>query len=390
VLDPATGALSYCTAGHPPPLVLPVGTEAVFLPPTGAGPLGVGGSFPAEAVSTATVDPGAMLLLYTDGVLERPGRSMARSTVELAQTAADIAADRALRDERLRPVERLSVQTLELLTRATGHSDDITLLAAHRTETPVSLAMRLPAVETRLRDVRRLLADWMAGFAVSAADSVVVQHVVSELAVNAMTHAYVGSAAPDNSIDISGRLLPSGELRVEVRDHGRWREPEPSPDRGLGLTLAARLADRLQLTREPTGTIAVVEHRLSQPARLLTVDDLAAGRARPVPQPADPFLVIDQPAAPGPRVRVDGPVDSETAERFADAVQTAGAGGLGDLTVDLTGVTLLTSAGVGVLYRIRAQADTHGGRLRLYAPPGSTADMIMSLVGLDHLTTDPG
>lgn len=40
-----------------------------------------------------------MVLLYTDGILERPGRTPMQGTVELAQAAADIAANRALRDD---------------------------------------------------------------------------------------------------------------------------------------------------------------------------------------------------------------------------------------------------------------------------------------------------
>ena len=40
-LDTRTGAFEYCTAGHPPPLLITGGTSR-FLEPTGAGPLGSG------------------------------------------------------------------------------------------------------------------------------------------------------------------------------------------------------------------------------------------------------------------------------------------------------------------------------------------------------------
>jgi serine phosphatase RsbU (regulator of sigma subunit) len=92
VLDPADGSLCYCTAGHPPPLLVPAQGEARYLPATGAGPLGTGSAFPVE---TNTLDAN-VLLLYSDGILERPGREVTASTVELAQVAADTTAGRAL------------------------------------------------------------------------------------------------------------------------------------------------------------------------------------------------------------------------------------------------------------------------------------------------------
>src|SRR5262249_53910567 len=131
LLDPLTGALSYCTAGHPPPLVLPVDGDARYLPASGGGPLGVGSAFPTSGARLAA---GEMLLLCTDGILERPGRELSASTVELARVAANVAADRVFRGDSSSPVDRLATQTLELLTRETGHTDDITLLAAQRTD----------------------------------------------------------------------------------------------------------------------------------------------------------------------------------------------------------------------------------------------------------------
>lgn len=69
---PASRTLSYCNAGHNPPLVLragPGGPEsAVWLRPTSAA-IGLveGGVFLGEEVS---LDPGDILVVYTDGVVE--------------------------------------------------------------------------------------------------------------------------------------------------------------------------------------------------------------------------------------------------------------------------------------------------------------------------------
>jgi serine phosphatase RsbU (regulator of sigma subunit)/HAMP domain-containing protein len=70
VLDPSTGELTYANAGHNPPLVLHAGdAEAIDeLVRTGV-PLGIldGATWQQEAVDLA---PGAVLMLYTDGITE--------------------------------------------------------------------------------------------------------------------------------------------------------------------------------------------------------------------------------------------------------------------------------------------------------------------------------
>ncbi|WP_306215847.1 PP2C family protein-serine/threonine phosphatase [Actinoplanes sp. RD1] len=127
VLDPADGALAWCSAGHPPPLVVNA-QAARYLPLSGAGPLGTGAAY---RLQTERLEDGEMVLLYSDGIIERPGREPAAATVELSQVAIDSVAGRGF-DPSLHAVERASTQTLELLVRQSGHTDDITLLAAQR------------------------------------------------------------------------------------------------------------------------------------------------------------------------------------------------------------------------------------------------------------------
>ena len=98
-----------------------------YLPGSGGVPLGTGGSFP---VRTARLEIGDVLLLYSDGILERPGArdGTLTSSAELAQVAADAAAGRALHDPSATAAERVCAQTVERLVRSGGHADDITLL----------------------------------------------------------------------------------------------------------------------------------------------------------------------------------------------------------------------------------------------------------------------
>jgi serine phosphatase RsbU (regulator of sigma subunit) len=73
VLDPANGELRYCNAGHNAPLLLRTGGEFESLEPTGM-VLGIVPNATYEE-KTCRLDPGDLLLLFSDGVTEscKPG-----------------------------------------------------------------------------------------------------------------------------------------------------------------------------------------------------------------------------------------------------------------------------------------------------------------------------
>ncbi|MFD9739661.1 SpoIIE family protein phosphatase [Umezawaea sp. NPDC059074] len=388
VLDPNTGALEYCTAGHPPPLVLSPSAGSRYLAATGAGPVGVGGEFTASMVGEDRLVSGELVLLYTDGILERPGRDLAQATVELAQAAGDIAADRALRDDTDSPAERVCTQTVELLVRITGHTDDITLLAGQLVPPPPARMWEIPAATESLTHFHHQLDEWLAAARINGRDADSLRHAAVELATNAMEHAYVDST-DDHAFTVTIALTDTGRVRLRVADQGRWRPPAPSPDRGLGLQVTERLVDSLRLDHDEHGTTATATLRLERPARLLTGETLSWAANARSRAGGDSLLVLHQPFASGPRVRVDGPVDAATVAEVERAVRTAGSTGARSLTVDLTGVTHLASAGVATLHRLSALHRGNRTELRLYASVGTNADMIMTLVGLAHHTQDP-
>jgi sigma-B regulation protein RsbU (phosphoserine phosphatase) len=74
VLDPASGTLLYCNAGHTPPFLLHAGgeTEVQALTRTGI-PLGIVEETTWEQRSFQ-LSPGDMLLFYTDGVTDAQNR----------------------------------------------------------------------------------------------------------------------------------------------------------------------------------------------------------------------------------------------------------------------------------------------------------------------------
>lgn len=122
VLDQASGAIDYAICGHPAPLVVTAESGHRFLPATGAGPLGTG---TWARPGTATLDPGDVLVLYSDGLVERPHRTWTDGLAELARVTEDAAANRALRlNAPTSAAERITQQCVELLTR-TGYADDV-------------------------------------------------------------------------------------------------------------------------------------------------------------------------------------------------------------------------------------------------------------------------
>ena len=97
VLDPAAGTLRYTTCGHPPPLVIGVDGKARYLEGTGNGPFGTGSP---PVLASSALAPDELVLLYSDGLIERPDQTIAEGMAELAVVAtdaADAAADRRAR-----------------------------------------------------------------------------------------------------------------------------------------------------------------------------------------------------------------------------------------------------------------------------------------------------
>jgi PAS domain S-box-containing protein len=85
VLDPASRVVSYASAGHLPPLVVAPGRAPILLTGARRAPLGAGVGGAEQAL--AELPPDGTLLLYTDGLVERRGRSLEEGIERLAVVA---------------------------------------------------------------------------------------------------------------------------------------------------------------------------------------------------------------------------------------------------------------------------------------------------------------
>jgi anti-anti-sigma factor len=406
VLDPAAGTLRYTTCGHPPPLIIGTDGTARYLAGTGTGPLGTG---TAPVLASSTLAPGELILLYSDGLVERPNRTIAEGMAELAVVAADAAANRSLAPLLIEPpsIESLSTEhgadpaaaervcqlTVELLTRTTGHADDITALAAQWLADPVpALHLSLPSERPSLTTARDAFAGWLSRLDVAADDWEALHLAMVEVFTNAVEHAY--PLQKPGTVELDATLEADGSVACLVTDHGRWRPPDPADaDRGHGLMVAGHVVDTLLVshrgsngTAAPRGTRVTLRHRLRRPAILASV------RGEQVAHPAEPPFTVDTSAAIGATARalVAGAIDITTAGLLARRLLSVSRGGTVSLVADLTGVTQLASAGVRALYQVSKQLAAHGQKLTLVTTAGSATQHVLDLVRLDHVTAEAG
>jgi serine phosphatase RsbU (regulator of sigma subunit) len=100
VLDPDTGQLRYSCAGHPPPLLVRANGRTEYLEGGRSPLLGVE-AVQSRPVGEATLEPGDTLVCYTDGLIERPDRTIDDGLTDLAQQAAAVARDPSVLAEAL-------------------------------------------------------------------------------------------------------------------------------------------------------------------------------------------------------------------------------------------------------------------------------------------------
>jgi PAS domain S-box-containing protein len=229
VYDPGERSLTYANAGHLPPLLLLPGAGPRPLtssgPPLGTGPL----TLTEERVELPV---GALLTLYTDGLVEHRDRDIDSGIFALAALVADISGPLADMPDRL---------VAQLLPD--GPDDDITLLLTRVVGEPGdehSVIQHIPAHERAVRDARRLVGSTLRRWSAPprVVDDLVL--IVSELAANAVLHGRP-------PIQLRLRRTPT-HVVLELHDTAtylpRKQRPTPDDEHGRGLQLVASLCDR--------------------------------------------------------------------------------------------------------------------------------------------------
>jgi serine phosphatase RsbU (regulator of sigma subunit)/FixJ family two-component response regulator/anti-sigma regulatory factor (Ser/Thr protein kinase) len=237
----------FCSAGHPPPLVLDAEGRTRFLEHRPAPPLGVSALTGYEDCA-GELEPGGTLLLYTDGLVERRGEVIDYGLERLERSLQDAPAE----------LEALCAHVLAAADDGGGFGDDTALVALRRlARSSEVLDLTLPAEPHSVPTARLRLRSWLSEGGASAEEILDITIAANEACTNAVEHAY-GPARGATFRLLAKRSQEALELRVS--DAGAWRQPRGT-GRGRGIGVIGELMDELEIDRTPTGTTVAMTKR---------------------------------------------------------------------------------------------------------------------------------
>jgi anti-anti-sigma factor len=321
-------------------------------------PLGVGDD-PYRAGRVALA-PGSLVLLYSDGMIERD-RDLERGMRDLAALVGEGPADpRALL---ARLVERVGPDP----------ADDCALLALLLTGARPPLRLELAAEATALREARERIRGWLDAEGLGQAEAADVVLAASEALANSAEHAYPHGEPPSRALMSVEVARDSGDaLTIVVRDRGRWKPPGDAAHRGRGLPLIRALMESVEVSSGDHGTVVRMRRRVGR----------SAEPAPPAPPNAGPALDVRREERPGATVvRMEGELDDVAAPTLARRVAAVDRGD-GPLALDLGAVRYLGSAGVRALVELAEGLAALGRRVEIAAPPGTIARRVIDLSGV--------
>jgi anti-sigma regulatory factor (Ser/Thr protein kinase) len=240
VLTLDTGELVYSSAGHPPPVLAYADGTTTMLEGGLGLPLALrpGRSRP-EAV--ATVPARATVLLYTDGLVERRGRSLDDGMALAAEL---------VKEGRATSLDAVAEHLMDTLEPGGGYPDDVALLLYRQ---PAPLVMSFVADVAELAPSRNALRAWLirAGVEFDQIQDVLV--AAGEAVSNAIEHGH--RELPDGTVSLRASAA-ADQLHVTVTDRGTWTPPGALADvsRGRGMTLMRALMNEMTIHTDNVGT----------------------------------------------------------------------------------------------------------------------------------------
>ncbi|MFZ0166738.1 MAG: SpoIIE family protein phosphatase, partial [Trebonia sp.] len=251
ILDPAAGTVTYSCAGHPPPILVTAGEGYHLLDQARSLPLAM---LPADwqrRQATATLPPGATLMLYTDGLVERRNQPLDKGIEAAAATVAEHAQDHP---------DDVADHVMSAMTPASGYEDDVAVLIYRHP--PAPLTVQVPADDPScLALLRARLRQWLPAAAIGSREATDIMIAAGEAAANAFEHATAdrpAGAAPVQ-ITLTARAAHT-VVQLTVADTGSWRSPpadreKPAPGtRGHGLIFMHALMDGVTIDPSAHGT----------------------------------------------------------------------------------------------------------------------------------------
>jgi serine phosphatase RsbU (regulator of sigma subunit) len=250
VFDAVAGTCEVASAGHLPPLLVRPDGSNELLDVNPAPPLGVG-TGPIQS-RTLPVQDGSLLVLYTDGLVEKRTQDIDVGLNRLRDIFTPATVDL--------PLEDLCKATLAGVY-ADEQRDDIAVLIARLRRIPKEnvAAWTLPAELTSARRARGLIRRPLRRWGLSDLQPV-AELLVSELVTNAVRYAQG---------KVGLRLILEGGLVLEVMDDSaalpRLRHPDEDDERGRGLQVVSQVAQRWGARRSQSGKVVWCELPLPFP-----------------------------------------------------------------------------------------------------------------------------
>jgi signal transduction histidine kinase/CheY-like chemotaxis protein len=251
VIDVETGdgtaRVSYSCAGHPYPLLVTPDQPPVFLSAGRRVPVAAWESPLKQNTAVHELAPGSLILLYTDGLIERPGETLDEGFARL-QGAAAYRADL--------PVGDLCDELLERMAPPGGYTDDVVVLALRPCHSSArSFATAVPASLDYIAEARHRLRDWISGVDVEPQRESDILLAIGEAVTNAIEHGSGGDATKTVSIEA---FVRGHTITATICDAGQWSGDSSASQRdlqrGRGLTMINGLADDVKTSRTPGGT----------------------------------------------------------------------------------------------------------------------------------------
>jgi PAS domain S-box-containing protein len=230
VYDPFKDEFCYANAGHPPPVVaFPDEAAGWRLQDATAPPLGLGvGRYAEHRVS---LPPGAAVLLYTDGLVERRDRAIDEGIDRLA---AEFRADD-------RSISEITHALAETLAPLSGEDDTAILTArVHRDPAQRTAAIDLEPSTSSVAQARRFVSETLRDWSQEPELVSNAVLITSELVTNAIVHG-------DPPVRLRLRAVDHDiTLEVDDGDSAMPRKVHSDPEAvdGRGLAIVAQLSSR--------------------------------------------------------------------------------------------------------------------------------------------------
>ena len=256
VIDAANETVSYSCAGHPYPLLVHADGTVTYLQEGRRLPLATGFDGESTPSGRSEMPVRSLLVLYTDGLIERRGESLDVGLRRLAGVAATCA--------RL-PAGEVCATLLAAMVPPDGYSDDVALVIVRPTgTTPESFIHALPAERAHVTPTRHRLRDWLRATPLHLDEALQYDVLlgVGEALINAIEH---GGTRDKRNVVWLEVFAQEDRILASVSDAGRWITDSAASrresSRGRGLTLIHGLSDDVKTVRTLLGTRVTMSFR---------------------------------------------------------------------------------------------------------------------------------